>query len=52
MKIIKDGSISKPEKKRTCCNCKTKFSYTPNDVQQDREGLFVICPTCQKFIAV
>lgn len=52
MKIIKLGKIEDKEKKETCYKCKTKFSYSRSDTQEDREGKYVKCPLCDAFIAV
>jgi hypothetical protein len=54
MKIIKEGV--KPETVERCKNCKNcgcRFTYAHKDIQRDwRDGDYVICPTCGKFIAV
>ena len=52
MKIIKKGEIPKKEYKETCNKCKTKFTYVNEDTQNDRDGKYVVCPTCESFIAV
>lgn len=52
MRIIKQGSVPLKESKRTCLKCKTKFAYGPNDIQSDRDGRYVVCPTCGQFIHV
>lgn len=53
MKLIEKGKIPKnPEIKKTCYNCKTKFSYNSKDVNYDqREGNYVVCPVCKKYIS-
>lgn len=51
MKILKKGEIKPKETKRTCSKCKTKFTFTSEDVQPDwRDGDYVKCPTCGAFI--
>lgn len=52
MRIIKEGKTPEKETIKTCGSCKTKFAYTPEDMKNDRDGRFVICPHCAKFIAV
>ncbi len=52
MKITKEGEIPKKEKKGSCYNCQTKFNYDSKDIHQDRDGLYVHCPKCSKFITV
>lgn len=52
MKIIKKGKIKIREKKKTCYECRTKFSYTSMDVEIDRDGNYIKCPICKAFIAV
>lgn len=52
MKIIKEGKKEPKETKKTCSGCKTKFSFTNEDIKGDwRDGDYVICPTCGAFIA-
>ena len=52
MKIIKEGEIKPKETKKTCLTCKTKFSFTSEDVKPDfRDGDYVNCPKCGAFIA-
>ena len=50
MKIIKEGKGKQPTKKHKCKKCETKFEYDNSDIQQDRDGTYVECPVCQKFI--
>lgn len=53
MKIIKVGSIKPKETKKTCGCCKTKFSFTSEDIKPDiRDGNYVHCPVCGAFINV
>lgn len=53
MKIVKMGKVpDEMERQKTCYNCKTVFSYIPSDTQTDRDGKYVICPVCGKFIHV
>ena len=53
MRIIKEGKLPPKEKKMTCENCGCVFMYERSDVHSDqREGCWVVCPTCKKFIDV
>lgn len=53
MRIIKEGKLPPKEKKMKCKNCGCVFMYEPSDVHSDqREGDYVVCPTCKKFIDV
>lgn len=52
MKIIKEGKIKPKETKKTCYKCRTKFSFTIDDIKPDwRDGDYVICPKCGSFIS-
>lgn len=55
MKIIKKGinPAHKPTRK-TCGKCGCVFEYTRADMQSDRDGAYVVCPTegCRSFISV
>ena len=50
--IIKKKELKIKEIKKTCYKCKTKFSYNDSDVESDRDGRYVKCPSCGAFIAV
>ena len=52
MKIIEKKEEEEKEIKKTCYNCKTKFSYISSDIKRDRDGKYVICPSCNKFNAI
>lgn len=34
----------------TCPSCGSVFSMTNNDIEEDRDGKYVICPACLEFI--
>ena len=52
MKIIKEGKVKLKETKKTCYTCKTKFSFTNEDIRPDlRDGDYINCPKCGAFIA-
>ncbi len=52
MEILKEVKLVEKEFKKTCRSCKTKFSYTQSDNNYDRDGNYVICPSCKSFIAI
>lgn len=53
MRIIKKGQLPPKEKEQTCPECGCVFMYELADVVYDqREGCYVVCPTCRKFIDV
>ena len=53
MRIIKEGKLPPKEKKMTCLECGCVFMYDRSDVHYDqREGCWVVCPTCKKYITV
>jgi DNA-directed RNA polymerase subunit RPC12/RpoP len=51
MRIIEQKTYVEPEVEETCRKCQTKFAYTKNDVNHDRDGSYVNCPSCGNFIA-
>lgn len=52
MKIIKKGKVKEEEYHKVCGYCDTEFTYTSSDVKPDfRDGDYVICPVCGKFLA-
>lgn len=53
MKIIKEGFLTPKETEKTCIDCKTKFSFTNEDIKPDfRDGDYVNCPKCGAFISI
>lgn len=52
MKVIQIGNQKIFTTKKTCGYCKSKLEYTPSDVKYDRDGSYVVCPVCGKFLAV
>ena len=53
MRIIKKGKLPPKEKKMKCTSCGCVFMYDRSDIKtEQRDGDFVICPTCGKFITV
>lgn len=50
-RIISKGVIPNKEKQITCYNCNTVFAFMPEEVKYDyRDGDYIICPVCTKFI--
>lgn len=35
-----------------CYKCKTSFTFEPSDIEMDRDGRYVICPSCNVFLAI
>ena len=53
MRIIKKGKLPPKEKKMECPECGCVFMYERSDIKCDqREGCWVVCPTCKKCIDV
>ena len=53
MRIIKEGKLPPKERKMECNNCGCVFMYEQEDIHSDqRDGNYVVCPTCKKFINV
>lgn len=51
MKILKVGNTNHIDQVEcTCHKCKTVFLYSKSDVNVDREGRYINCPVCKKFI--
>jgi DNA-directed RNA polymerase subunit RPC12/RpoP len=51
IEIIKVGWREEPKHKTTCGKCLTEFTYQHEDLERDREGAYVKCPTCSGFIS-
>jgi NAD-dependent SIR2 family protein deacetylase len=53
MRIIKEGQKPIKEWQVTCHKCGCIFVFDNRDVHSDqREGDWVVCPTCKEYIAV
>jgi len=66
MKILKRGKVKNEHPKMTCayCDtifeylkmtcayCDTVFEYLKTDIDFDRDGRYVVCPVCGKFLNV
>lgn len=52
MKIIKRGT---PEQEWiygvACLKCSSVLEYDKSDIHSDRDGSYIICPVCGKFIS-
>lgn len=52
MKVIKKGKVPFKEKRFECSYCGCEFFADENDKKVDqRDGDYVVCPTCGKFIS-
>lgn len=52
MRILSKGLDIEKEIKTNCKSCGCEFVYTKDDVHHDqRDGYYVICPWCKRFIA-
>lgn len=53
MRIIKEGKLPPKEKKMKCSKCGCVFIYDHSDIKSyQREGSWVVCPTCKSCITV
>lgn len=52
MKILKKGVIPSNPKKIKCNNCSSELEFKQIDVRHDREGSYVVCPVCNKFLGI
>jgi len=52
MKIIKVGKTNTESIRLECKKCNTIFEYIGRDINQDREGKYIICPVCKAFIGI
>ena len=52
MKILKRGKVKNEHPKMTCAYCDTVFEYLKTDIALDRDGRYVVCPVCGKFLTV
>lgn len=50
MKILENRYIEKSSKIVICPNCASKLEIEANDIQQDKDGTYIICPCCHKYI--
>jgi len=51
MKVIKQVEPVKKVFEKTCGYCKSELEYDMSDVESDRDGSYIICPSCGKFLA-
>jgi len=52
MKILKRGNPPKDKRREVCHNCGSELEYISSDIHIDRDGKYIICPVCGKFIGV
>ena len=52
MKILKRGKVKNEHPKMICAYCDTVFEYLKTDIYWDRDGRYVVCPVCDKFLTV
>ncbi len=50
MKILENNYIRKDSIIVICPECKSRLEIESNDVQEDRDGKYIICPCCHKYI--
>lgn len=50
MRIIRKGKIIPKEWEQTCSKCNCLFAFTNSDIKTDRDGSYLICPTCNKYL--
>lgn len=48
--VVRQGESTIPAFERTCFKCGTEFIYISEAIKHDRDGDYVICPTCGAFI--
>ena len=51
MEIIKQGKVPTIKFKMECSNCGCEAIYTPEEIKHDKDGDYVICPCCKKYIS-
>ena len=52
MKIIKIGNVEPSTRRKICYYCSSEFEYDTTDIKYDRDGDYVICPVCDKFLNI
>lgn len=53
MKIIKEGDKNKAVRVYTLtCHCGCVAEFTAEEIQNDRDGQYIICPTCGSYIDI
>lgn len=52
MKVLKKGKEKVKVFKKTCKTCDTILECTKKDIIYDRDGSYVKCPICKKFIGI
>jgi len=49
--VIRPGESTIPAYEKICGKCNTKFIYIADAIKHDRDGDYVICPSCGAFIS-
>lgn len=49
--VIRPGESTIPAFEKTCWKCGTKFLYISDAIKHDKDGDYVICPSCGAFIS-
>lgn len=49
--VVRQGESTIPAFEKTCFKCGTKFFYISEAIKHDRDGDYVVCPSCGAFIA-
>jgi DNA-directed RNA polymerase subunit RPC12/RpoP len=49
--VVRAGESTVPAFEKTCRKCGTKFLYISDAIKQDKDGDYVICPSCGAFIS-
>jgi DNA-directed RNA polymerase subunit RPC12/RpoP len=52
MKILKLGKIKSPKNTITCYNCDSELKYDDSDIRTDKDGTYIKCPLCKKFLNI
>ena len=52
MKILKKGVVPSHKQKINCNNCKSELEFKQDDVRHDRDGSYIVCPVCNKFLGL
>ena len=49
--VVRAGESTVPAFEKTCWKCGTKFLYISDAIKHDKDGDYVICPSCGAFIS-
>jgi transcription elongation factor Elf1 len=51
MEIIKKGNTTYKEYEFTCRKCGCVAKFDEKDIKQDRDGEYIVCPSCGRFVS-